>query len=269
MPAVEIPKLRARLGLLLTAGYEPVELARGIRRLFDLYADPTQLVTSQTPPGSPKRFNTPLILSLEVEKAIQPICLEKPLEILPVIDALWGYPEIELRQLAVRLLGGFSRDQYPEVTRRIELWSRQGLEEDLLVFLLQTATISLRKNDPESWLNTLRGWGISDQPKQVALAIRGLLPLIEDKEFQNLPLVFTFLYPFFQPFRTDLAYELEAVLSTLISRSEIETVFFVKQLMGGNQVREYGRFLRRIMGQFSPGNQVSIKNALKDHPSLS
>ena len=119
MPAVERPKLRARLDLLLKAGSEPAELARGIRGLFDLYADPTQLVTAQTPAGRTARFNTPLILSLEVEKVLKPVCQEKPLEMLTVIDTLWSFSEIELQQLAVRLLGSFSPDYFHEVTKRI------------------------------------------------------------------------------------------------------------------------------------------------------
>ncbi len=100
------------------------------------------------------------------------------------------------------------------------------------------------------------------------MAIQGLHPLIEDKDFPNLPLIYTYLYPFFLPFRSDHVYDLETTVVELAWRSEIETVYFLKQVMGGDQERTYGRFIRRILDQFSPTNQESLKNALKEHPNL-
>ncbi len=145
MPAVELPKLRARLDLLLRSGSDPMELARGIRALFELYSDPTQPVTAQLAAAKSVRFNTPLILSLEVEKALQPACQEKPLEILPLIDALWLFPEIELRQLASALLGRISTDLSVEVLSRIDRWTSQEMDGELLHLLLKTATINTSK----------------------------------------------------------------------------------------------------------------------------
>ena len=60
------------------------------------------------------------------------------------------------------------------------------------------------------------------------MALQGLIPLIEDRDFANLPLIFTFLTSFFEKIDAAIQLDLQIVLEKLAKRSEVETIYLLK-----------------------------------------
>jgi hypothetical protein len=60
-----------------------------------------------------------------------------------------------------------------------------------------------------------------------------------------------------------LQYDLRETLEHLVNRSEVETVYFLKQLIADSKNPALGRFLRRLLGLFTTEMQDSLRKALR------
>lgn len=199
---------------------------------------------------------------------LTPFCEERPELMLHIIDRLWQEPEIEMRELAAQLLGKMPQHQFEEVVHRIQTWSMVESDAELLPFLHQNASAAIRHIDPERWLEVLNGWNSASEPWLAKLAIDGTIPFIDDHGFDNLPAIFTFMSPLILNPEPGNQYELLNVIEHLAQRSEIETVYFLKQVMSLSTDPGMGRFMRRAIDLFSPAMQESLRKTMRERQSL-
>ncbi len=264
MPAIDLSRLRARFKLLLAQIEDPSEFTHDLRDVYIFHADMTH-PAGNSPSGvfTLPSFNTPMLLNSEVIKLLAPFCSEHPRLVLQIVDRLWQEPEIELRELAAQLLGRLPRDQFSEVTRRIQEWSLVESDAELLPFLHQNASAAIRKEASDLWLEVLDGWNSASETWLAKLALDGTIPLIDDHAFDNLPAIFTFISPLILNPKPQNHYELLNVIDHLARRSEVETVYFLKQVMSLTTAPGMGRFLRRAIELFSPTMQESLRAAMR------
>ena len=260
MPAVDLSRLRARFKLLQLQIEDPVAFTRGLREIFIFHADLTH-PAGDSPSGvfTHPVFNTPRLLNSEVVKFLNPFVTQNPQLLLQIIDRLWREPEVELRELAAQLLGKLPSSHYPEVLARIQAWSQVETDADLFPFLHQQASAAIRQQSPELWLEVLNGWISSNEPWLTKLALAGTIPLIDDYSYENLPAIFAFINPLVLNPGPQNQYELLRVIEHLARRSEVETVYFLKQVMSLSDAPGLGRFLRRAIDLFSPAMQESLR----------
>ncbi len=264
MPAIDLTRLRARFKLLEETIENPGEFTRGLRELFLFHADFTQTAgNSSSGGGTMPKFNSPALLNREVVLALSPYCNEKPALILPIIDCLWQEREVELRELAAQLLGRMPQNTFDEVVHRIQTWSLEKNDAEILPLLHQTASAQIRRDAPNRWLDVLNTWNSSSEPWLAKLAINGTIPLIDDRAFENLPAIFTFISPLILTPTYENQYELLNVIEHLAQRSEVETVYFLKQVMSLSTDPGMGRFMRRAIELFSAEMQESLRSAMR------
>lgn len=264
MPAIDLTRLRARFKLLEETIENPAEFTHGLRELFHFHADVTHPAgSSPSGGGTMPRFNSPTLLNREVVLALSPYCSEKPTLILPIIDGLWQEEEVELRELAAQLLGRMPQASFDDVIMRIRIWSMEKKDAELLPFLHQTASAQIRRDAPNRWLEVLNTWNSSSEPWLAKMAINGTIPLIDDRAFENLPAIFTFISPLILTPNYENQYELLNVIEHLAQRSEVETVYFLKQVMSLSTDPGMGRFMRRAIDLFSAEMQESLRSAMR------
>ena len=265
MPAIDLTRLRTRFRLLLAEIEDPHAFTKGLQDIYSFHADLTH-PAGDSPSGmfTHPAFNTPLLLNSEVVKLLAPFCGGRPQLMLQMIDCLWQEPEIELRELAAQLLGKLPRDFFPEVIRRIQRWSLTETDAELLPFLHQNASVAIRREAPDLWLEVLNGWNSASEIWLAKLALTGTIPLIDDPTFGNLPSIFTFVSPLILDPETQNQYELLLVIEHLARRSEIETVYFLKQVMSLSTSPGMGRFMRRAIELFSPQMQESLRSTMRE-----
>ena len=172
-----------------------------------------------------------------------------------------------MRELAALLLGKMPRDQFGEVIRRIQTWSLNENDGELLPFLHQHASVMIRQEASDKWLEILNGWNSASEPWLAKLAIDGIVPLIDDRDFDNLPAIFTFLSPLILNPKPQNQYELLNVVDHLAQRSEVEAVFFLKQVMSLSTDPGMDRFMRRAIDLFSPSMQDSLRKTMRERRS--
>ncbi len=264
MPAIDLERLRIRIKLIQDKFSQPSEFVSGLRELYSMYADRTLPLSSyHAELHALPAFNTPRLLNRALEDAFSGYCSEQPLQLLVIIDLLWQQPETELRQLAAVLLGRLPISIKEEVIARIIAWSSDQRDALLLPYVHEFGSVTIRRHQPSSWLEVLDKWKTSQEIWQIKLSIQGIIALIDDRDFANLPAIFSFLMPLFSDLNTDLQYDLRIVLEHLVDRSEVETVYFLKQLISKSKDPALYRFLRRSVELFTPEMQDSLRKALR------
>lgn len=265
MSAINLSRLRTQLGLLLPQIQDTSVFIHGLREIYQFYADHTHPV-GEPPTGvfTLPAFNTPQILNREILLTLSKYCNDYPELVIKLIDRLWQEAEVELRQLASQLLGKLPSKNAEDVIDRIRSWSEKSVNPEILPFLHQQASIGIRKNNPERWLDLLNEWESAQKDWLAKLAIEGIIPLIDDREYENLPAIFTFITPFIINPGKDYHYDLLIIIQHLARRSEVETVHFLKKAISLSTDPTMGRFIRRTLVYFSTARQDSLRIALRE-----
>lgn len=266
MPAIDLDHLRTRIKLIKDQFSQPSEFVSRLRELYAFYADRTLPLSSyHAELHALPAFNTPRLLNRSLEDAFTAYCAGQPTQLMEIIDLLWQQPETEMRQLAAVLLGRLPITEKETVISRIIAWSSNPKDALLLPYLHEHGSATIRRFDPGAWLNVLELWKNSKEVWQIKLSILGITTLIDDRNYANLPAAYTFLLPLFLDLDADLQHDLRLVLEHLVNRSEVETVYFLKQLIADSRNSSLGRFLRRSIDLFSPEMQDSLRKALRQH----
>lgn len=268
MPAIEFSRLRTKIELLGRVYHQPGQFLKDLQDLYFFYSD----LTFQTGKFNAANVNalqtyrTPVIINRELERLLRPRALAEPEETLKIIDILWQTKFLEPCQLAAGLLGSLSIEHADAVVERIQTWSLAGEKTELLDMLHIKATESIRRESPALWIATLRSWVDSKDPALQKFGVLGLMPLLNDPDQDNLPIIFDFLQPVIAKPDPHLAVSLLSIIETLAQKSESETVYFLKQIIKESANPDLPRFIRRALPAFSEKAQLSLKNCLRENP---
>lgn len=269
MPAIDLTRLRTKIALLKALYDFPTEFIQDLRELFRSYAGtPSSSIANLRTIAPSAAFNSPALLSREIELAFSKHPVESPHQTLQVVDVLWKQPENELRRLAIYLLSRMAVDHNEAIVERTLLWSQAPDSSSLTPYLLQQACKAVRRENPQDWLTLLNGWKTEADPTKKHMTLRGLIPLIQDADYDNLPELFTYLISFFAEFDVQLQNDLRSVLLALSARSEVETLYFLKQMIALYPTPALGRFLRQSLEQFPERTQSSLREAMREQTDL-
>jgi len=268
MPAIEFSRLRTKIELLSKVYHQPEQFLKDLQDLYFFYSD----LTFQTGKSNAANVNalqtyrTPVIINRELERLLRPRAIAEPEETLNIIDQLWQTRFLEPCQLAASLLGDLPIQSADAVLERIQTWSLSGEKAELLDMLHAKATETIRREAPALWINTLRAWTKTQDPVLRKFGVLGLVPMLNDPDFDNLPTIFDFLQPIIAATDPHLAVTLLSIIEQLAQKSEPETVYFLKQIIRDSAKSDLPRFIRRAMPSFSEAAQLSLKNCLKENP---
>jgi hypothetical protein len=155
------------------------------------------------------------------------------------------------------------------VLERLLNWSSPEVDLQVLNGLMSNGSTRVRKDQPERWLVLVEHWLSDLDPEIQSIGLHALLPVIQDREFENLPRVFRLLAPIIQSAPNALQADLQAVIEALVRRSAVETSYFLRQMLtlaGGNPTA--ARLVRRCLPAFPEETQVTLRKALLTRPNF-
>ena len=265
MPAVELSRLRLQIQQLILIIDQPYEFSRRLRDLYDLYgnhayrAGQTVLRQSLLP-----SYHVPHLVTRQLELELSKISRAQPRQILPLLDVLWNESHLEPRLLAAALLGALPVSEWGDVVvQKLRQWGRP--EENLRVFnlLIENGAVQILREAPQRLVDLIEEWLNSALPAQQAVGLRALLPLINNRDYQNLPAIFRLLSPVTQRVTPALQTDLQIALQALIQRSPVETAYFLRQVLSLSESQGTARLVRRCLASFPPAQQISLRAALE------
>lgn len=270
MPAVQLTQLKAQINDLLWQYTRPEELLKSVHQLFELYSfrvlrtgkgvQPSDLIPT---------YHIPPMVQYQLEVALAQQCAENPGVALPLADALWEDPYLEIRQIATFLLGQIPLDPPDPVLSRLQDWCRPDENKKVLKAALEKGSTRLCRDMPDKWLELVSNWINTAEIPWQSMGLKGLLPLIEHREFENLPPIFRLVSPLIQTSRQELQTDLLAVIDAIASRSPTETFFLLRQLLNLGATTSAHRLIRRTLPSFPAVEAARLREVLKQFSARS
>lgn len=267
MPAVQLVRLKKQIAELAPQFSQAADFISNLRFIFEQYSDLTFHPGQAAKPASllPSYHCSPLLMK-ELELSLAPLCASRPQEALAIIDRLWVEKYLEPRQLACHLLGQTALEPVQAVLDRMESWPLDAEDSNLTILLLDRGSQRLRREAPNRWLDVLRDWMGSTDLERQKIALTAILPFTQDREFENLPAIFTLITPALRQNTANLSAELQKSINSLARRSPIETSYFLRQVLATSTEPALQRLVRRCLPAFPTEIQARLKSALQSRP---
>lgn len=265
MPAAELSRLRLQINQLTLIIDQPQEFRRRLNDLYDQYgnhayrAGQTVLQQSLLP-----SYRVPALVTRQLELELSKTCREQPRQALALLDLLWSDSHLEPRLLAAVLLGALPVAEVgEEVVQKLREWGKP--EENLRVFtvLIEKGTVQMMRENVDLLVRLVDEWLNNPAPNQQAVGLRALIPLINNREYENLPAIFRLLSPAAQSASPALQTDLQVALQALIQRSPVETAYFLRQALSLSENQNTSRLVRRCLSTFPPAQQAGLRSALE------
>ena len=130
--------------------------------------------------------------------------------------------------------------------------------------LLQHSGNQLRAANVRVWFDLVERWINASIAAQQLIGFKAVLGVVNDREFENLPLVYRILtYPVENTNRVT-SHDIESLIRALAKRSPVETAFFLRQCYSRSINPLLGRLIRKCLPIFALEGQASLRKTLQD-----
>jgi hypothetical protein len=264
VPAIQLAKLRKQSADLLTRYTDPAEFIRSLHELLSEYADRTHRPGQSSDP-SPLLFSYGVQLTVlrEIFRGIKPLLTSDIPAVLILMDRIWMENCQEFRMLAIFILGSLNSVPFEVIMDRIHVWAIPTIENRLLDALLSIGLDSVRHDYPEAFYDLVMDWLMSKNPFYWRLGFRAILPLENDLQLINLPVLFRLITPFVRNTPAIIRSDLLDVLKILIRYSPQEAAYYFQQNLLMAESQDTSRLIRQCLIEFSPELQSGLRNALR------
>jgi hypothetical protein len=200
----------------------------------------------------------------ELELALYQTIREQPQAALTLCDVLWQDANFEMYTIATQMLGQIPLEFSSEVLARIDAWSAEALDPSERETLIHNGAHLLRQREPDRLLALAQKWTSGGTPMDQERAVLMLNYLTDDPKFINLPAVFTLLEQLLESAPTILQPELTSLFKNLFDKSQVETSFFLRQMVEkSNPGSVVHRIARKLLPLVSAQSQEVIQNLLR------
>lgn len=263
MPAIQLGRLKIQAARLANDFAQPAAFVSNLDGILDFYADRTHRSgQSGTPHPLLPSYNVPAPVLRQVIAELAPFVAANPQAGLNLADELWKRDNLECRLITASLLGLVPVEAAEGVVSRVQAWLQVETEPRLIEAMLRQGLAPIRREAAGRYMALLEAWLASPNLPEQEVGLRGMLPLLESKSFNNLPVVFRLLTPHVRLAQNRLRPALLSVISALIVRSPQETAYFLRQNLSTPESVDTPWIIRKVLRQFPPEVQVSLRKAI-------
>jgi hypothetical protein len=265
MPAIQLARLKIQAVQLSNDFTQPAAFISKLDDLLDFYANRTHRSgQSGAPQPLLPAYNVPAPVLSQLLVELAPLVKNNPQAGLDLADGLWKRENLECRLIAASLLGMVPPESAEEVVSRVQIWLQTEKERLLIEALLRQGLGSIRQNVPDKYLALLETWLASPDLSQQEIGLLGMLPLLENDSFSNLPVLFRLLTPYIRVVHSYLRPALLSVLDALVGRSPQETAFFLRQNLYTPDNPDTTWVIRKMLRRFPQEVQASLRKAMSE-----
>jgi hypothetical protein len=251
MPAIQPARLRKQALMLAEHFDNPGAFVRSLHYLLEYYADRTRKPgQSGSPPPLIKTYNIRPPILKQVLLEIAPLCRENPVEGIALCDRLWEESYFEFQLLAIYLLGEIPPDPPEHIISRIQSQMNTELDPSLLDPLLRFSLSKIRTEHPKIYAELVSNWIKSEDYFHIQMGLLALLPLIQDSQFENLPIIFKMIQPLVRSSPPAVKPDLLDVLTALAHKSPSETAFFLQHNLTAPNAIDTAWIIRQLLNEF-------------------
>lgn len=269
MTAVNLLQLKKQINALLWTFMDPEAFRRDLKKLIEQYSNlsykPGKGAVSSI---QSSELHVPPLVLRALELDLYQTVREHPQAALNNCDSLWKDPNNEMHIVAFKMLGNIPLDHQQGVFQRIEQWAKEPSEVYSEKTILLNATLTVRRNEPDKLLEKAKEWCQSQNLSYQSIGLKTLIILAEEPSYINLPGIFHTLEGILPETPAVLQSELFDLLLVLLQKSEIETVFFIRQKLEQEPSKPIIRTARKLLPYFPESSRQLIQTVLrKNHGS--
>jgi len=260
MPAFELDRLRSQVDDLLRYFTQPDEFRRRIQDLFVRYGNFALRVPNSSVNLIPSYQLNPQVFEF-IRVELCHLSIERPAATPQLVRVLWSEPYLEPMQLATHMIGEMLLDP-PEIVEDL-IFEGMDLTRPMMILdqLLYNGSRRLRREMPVKWLDQIEVWLGHTELKYQTIALKAMLTIIRDPQFENLPPIFRLLSPYMMELKPDNRALLTEVLKALVERSPNELAFFLRQFI---LIRDTPEMNLRMIRQIIPLLPTEFQKNLLD-----
>jgi hypothetical protein len=267
MPAVELTRIKKQAEELAGCFSQPADFRLMLVDRLEFYAD---RVTRQGNMVKPvpliPRYGVPALFLQAVEYAMQKQAAESPLDALALAEELWKESYLEPKLLSASLIGMAAKKE-PQVSAAYLVRYCVPQENSLVQeALLQRSGVQLREANLQVWFDLVERWVNSETLSQQLIGFRALQGVIEDRDFENLPVIFRLLTIPIETTNRSTLHELQILITAIARRSAVETVYFLRQCYNRSENPMLARLIRKCLPEFAADLQSSLRRVIQDRP---
>lgn len=263
MPAINPDRLKKQIKLLEKNFNNPAEFVFQLRTLFEFYENHI-LRTGQS--GSPKpliqSYNIPKPVLRQIVQEITPNITQDPDTALVICNLLWGINYLETQQLSATMLGRIPVPPSDKVITKANQWLQKNTDTQVLNYIIEDGFENMRENDLPTLFIHIEDWLNSNDTFYIRIGINSLLPIIQNENLDNLPIIFRLLRRLICNIPEDISPDIITTLKALIKTSPEETAFFLESNLRTINCKDAAWIIRRLRKQFSPEIQKELRNEL-------
>jgi len=243
---------------------DPPSYIRSLHHLLDFYANRAKRSLQIHRPGPLiDAYNVhPPVLRIILQELI-PLAQEHPEQGFRLCNTLWEEAYLEFHLLAAMLLGQMPGDHSEVVIQYLQNWISPDMDMQLVDLILGHGLANIRKERPELLVKLIQRWLDDPDDYYQQLALRALLPLIRDSEFENLPVFFRLIQPLICHSPGFLKPDILDILTAMAHRSPQETSYLLRHCLSMTETTDTPWFIRQILTEFPPDIQESLRQSIR------
>lgn len=264
MPAIHPGRLKDSSSKLLGYSGQPEDFKRELHRMLSFYADRTYRPGQSGEPSpllEAYKVRRPVLRQITID--LSSFGKSDPESALLLCDSLWEEPYLEFRLLAASLLGAISACPADQILARIKRWTTNEMDPQVIDIIFSNALAGIRSTDSESILDMVEEFLTDPDLQQQGLGIRGLVSLVKDPGFENIPLVYRLIQGVVLKTPPELQNDMIELLAVLAERSPNETAYFFRQNLSHPGNRDTARLIRKCLYAFPDDIQISLRNEIR------
>jgi hypothetical protein len=175
---------------------------------------------------------------------------------------LWEQTHYEPRKLAIFLLAKLEGSYQEQFVLHIRDWISADLDQNLIAEIIEQSGQKPEIVSSGQWINLVRAWLNSGEKDLQRIGIRAVALLVEDRSFQNLPLVFELITPLYIQPSFAVQKNVMELTRKLIERSQPETAAFFISLAEVHREEPIYALIRKSLPLFDPLYQDEIRKTV-------
>jgi hypothetical protein len=264
MPAINLAQLRDNSSQLAMLYMQPEIFVRKLHSFLSEYSDRTHR-PGQTGDPAPllESYNVPKPVIRQVLLDIKPLTSEDSLGGLQLCDALWEEKKFEMRYIGASILGMINPHPYAPVLERVNNWSKNISDFQLVVVLFDKGLERIRNEVPQVLIEQIDRWLDDSDMSVKRLGLHALIPLIRSTSYENIPIFFRQVSPIARALPPLLSMEMRDVIKELATRSPVETAYFLRQLITQSGSTDAAWLTRQNIRHFPPEVRKSLQELVR------
>lgn len=260
MPAVQLARLRIQIAKLGESFQNPEAFRQELEALLERYGDRTFRCGEEIlNPGQLKCFYVPPLVMRQLEMELSRLSGKDIQSNFDLVDGIWKSDYLEMRQIAIYLLGRIAIVQPRSYFATLKKWCQPGEDPAILEALLCESGEKIRAAQPESWLSLVNGWLNHTNFRYQEIGLIALEPFLATELVEYLPDVFDLLESLLKDTPLTLQKRLLIICQLLYKISPTETLVYFKHLVESNASAHFFRLMRRLLPSMENEDRERLK----------